>query len=103
MKIVCNKSELSKAIGLAQSAVSNKSTLPVLGNLLFEAADNAVFITGTDLEIGLKVKAAVEVIQPGSVTIPAKKLSDIVRECPDADIEITVSDGTRVEFKCGKY
>lgn len=103
MKIVCNKAELSKAIGLAQSALSNKSTLPVLGNLLFEATDNAVVITGTDLEIGLKVKATVEVIQPGAVTIPAKKLSDIVRECPDSDIEITVNDGTKIEFKCGKY
>src|SRR5882672_4142379 len=102
MKLVCNKVELSKAISMAQSAVSNKSTLPVLGNLLFEADKNSVTITGTDLEIGLRCKAHVEVIEPGSITIPAKKLSDIVRECPDADIELTVKDGTKVEIKCGK-
>jgi DNA polymerase-3 subunit beta len=102
MKLVCSKSELSRAIGMAQSAVSNKSTLPVLGNLLFEAANNSVVITGTDLEIGLQVTAKVEVVTPGSVTIPAKKLADIVRECPDADIEISVKDGTKIEIKCGK-
>jgi DNA polymerase-3 subunit beta len=102
MRLVCNKIELSKAIGMAQSAVSNKSTLPVLGNLLFEADKNSVTITGTDLEIGLKCKANVEVIEPGSVTIPAKKLSDIVRECPDSDIELNVKDGNKIEIKCGK-
>ena len=102
MKLVCNKAELSRAISMAQSAVSNKSTLPVLGNLLFEAEKNSVVITGTDLEIGLRVKANVEVVNPGSVTIPAKKLSEIVRDCPDADIEITVKDGTKIEIKCGK-
>jgi DNA polymerase-3 subunit beta len=41
-------------------------------------------------------------LEAGSVTIPAKKLSDIVRECPDADIELTVKDGTKIEIKCGK-
>lgn len=102
MKLVCSKAELLKAINIVQSAVSNKSTLPVLGNLLFEADKNALVITATDLEIGLRAKAHVEVITPGSVTIPAKKLADIVRECPDADIEITVTDGTKIGIKCGK-
>lgn len=102
MRLVCNKIELSKAIGMAQSAVSNKSTLPVLGNLLFEADKNSVTVTGTDLEIGLKCKANVEVIEAGSVTIPAKKLLDIVRECPDAEIEINVKEGNKIEIKCGK-
>src|SRR5579863_1369604 len=102
MKLVCSKAELSRAIGIVQSAVSNKSALPILGNLLFEADKNSLIITGTDNEIGLRLKAAVEVVQAGSVTIPAKRLADIVRECPDSDIEITVKDGVKVEIKCGK-
>src|ERR1035437_2624355 len=102
MRLVCNKVELSKAIGIAQSAVSNKSTLPVLGNLLFEADKNSVIITGTDLEIGLRCRANVEGLEPGSVTIQAKKLNDIVRECPDSEIESNVKDSNKIEIKCGK-
>ena len=102
MKIVCKKSDLSHSIALTLNAVSSKSTLPVLGNLLFEAQDNELTLTGTDLEIGLKTKTAAEVIQAGAVTIPGKKILEIVRECSDQDIEITVSEGTKVAIQCGK-
>jgi len=102
MKLVCQKAELSKAISRAQSAVSNKTTMPVLGNLLFEANSEGLTITGTDLEIGLRCKVAVEVVQEGAVTIPARKLAEIVKESRTAEIEITVKDGHKVEIKSGK-
>jgi len=102
MKIVCQKDVLSKAVGLAQSAVSNKTTLAILGNLLFEVEKGSVHVMGTDLEIGLKVKVEAEVVQTGSVTIPAKKLSEIIRECPDGEIEITVDANHRIHIQSGK-
>jgi DNA polymerase-3 subunit beta len=102
MKIVCQKDVLAKAVGLAQSAVSSKTTLAILSNLLFDAAKEGLTILGTDLEIGLKVKVEAEVVKPGSITIPAKKLSEIIRECPEGEIELTVDGGTRVQVKAGK-
>jgi DNA polymerase-3 subunit beta len=101
MKIVCRKDVLSKAVGLAQSAVSSKTTLAILGNLLFEADKSGVTIIGTDLEIGLKVKVEAEVVREGSVTIPAKKLSEIIRECEDGDIEIDADANQRIQIKGG--
>ncbi len=103
MKIVCQKAVLSKAVGLAQNAVSGKSTLPILGNLLFETTKEGIDILGTDLEIGLKCKAEVEVVKQGSITIPAKKLSDLIRASADQEIELSVEGGTKVNFKCGKF
>ncbi len=102
MKLICGKTEFSRAIGLAQSVVSNKTTMPILGNVLIEAKKDSVTISGTDLEIGLTCKTKVEVVQPGSITIPAKKLAEILRESSEGDIEITVTDGTKVEIKSGK-
>src|SRR4051812_18079221 len=102
MKIVCQKAVLAKAVGLAQNAVSSKSTLPILNNLLFETKGKGIEILGTDLEIGLRCQVEVEVIKEGSITIPAKKLMDIIRESPDEEIELTVEDGTKVSIKCGK-
>jgi DNA polymerase-3 subunit beta len=102
MKLVCSKAELVRVVTLAQSAVSNKSTLPVLNNLLFEADKDGLTVTGTDLEMGLRCKAKVEVVQAGSCTLPAKKLSEIIRTLDDGDIELTVTDGTKAEIKAGK-
>jgi DNA polymerase III subunit beta len=72
MKIVCSRAELNRVISLAQSAASTKNVLPVLTNLLFEAGEDGLTVTGTDLEIGLRVKVKVEVVQKGSATLPAK-------------------------------
>lgn len=102
MKIVCTKADLSQAIGLTLNAVSSKSTLPVLGNLLFEVSGKEVQITGTDLEIGLRTKMAAEILKEGSITIPAKKISDLVRECPDQDIEITLGENEDIKIRYGK-
>jgi DNA polymerase-3 subunit beta len=102
MKIVCSKAELNRVISLAQSAASTKNVLPVLTNLLFEAGDDGLTVTGTDLEIGLRVKLKVEVAQKGSATLPAKKLAEIVRSLEDGDVEITVKDGTKGEIKGGR-
>jgi DNA polymerase-3 subunit beta len=102
MKIVCHKSVLATAVGLVQSVVSSKNTLPILNNLLIETAEKGVNILGTDLEIGLRSKVEVEVLKPGSITLPAKKLSELIREVPQEEIELSV-EGTKVSLKSGKF
>lgn len=102
MKIVCSKAELNRVISLAQSAASTKNVLPVLTNLLFEAGDDGLTVTGTDLEIGLRLKVKVEVVQKGNATLPAKKLAEIIRSLDDGDVEISVVDGTKGEIKSGR-
>lgn len=102
MKIVCSKAELSRIISLAQSAASTKNVLPVLTNLLFEADKDSLTLTGTDLELGVRVKINVEVAQPGTATLPAKKLSELVKTFEEGDVEISVKDGVKGEIKSGR-
>ena len=101
MKLVCPRAELTKAVSLAASAVSTKSSLPVLNNLLFEVDKNGLVVTGTDLEIGLRCRVKVEVIEPGAITIPAKKMTEILRELEEGEVELS-SDGNKAELKADK-
>lgn len=102
MKIVCSKAELSRVISLAQSAASTKNVMPVLTNLLFEAEKDSLTVTGTDLELGVRIKVNLEVAQAGTATLPAKKLSEVVKTFDDGDVEITVKDGVKAEIKSGR-
>jgi DNA polymerase III subunit beta len=102
MKVICTKPELSKSIALAISAVSTKNTMPILANLLLTAKKDILSITGTDLEIGMQCQCPVEVLEEGSITIPAKKLMDIVREFSENEIEMQVSEQNKIAINCGK-
>lgn len=104
MEFKTTKSNLQKAVSLAGGVVSTKTaTLPILGNLLIEIEDkDQMTVVGTDLEVGISTTIPVEVKQKGSVTIPAKKINDIIRELPDGDVEITVGKNNAVNIKSGK-
>jgi DNA polymerase-3 subunit beta len=69
---------------------------------LFTADDKGVEIVATDLEIGLRGHYAADVEKPGSVTVSAKKMYEIVRELPDEDIQIRVEDGNWVKIQSGR-
>src|SRR5262245_40216005 len=103
MQIVCSKPELLKGIQIVQSAVSSKSTLPVLSNILLETRTNQLKLASTDLEVGVRCLIKAEVVQDGALTIPAKTFSDFIRTLQDSqEIRITTQDATRMEIRCGK-
>src|ERR1700733_10889939 len=89
MQIVCSKAELVKGIQIVQSAVSSKSTLPVLSNILLETKTNQLKLAATDLEVGVRCLVKAEIVKEGSLTVPAKTFSDFVRTLPD-DKEISI-------------
>lgn len=104
MEIKIQKSDLTKAIGLVNNATTTKSnTLPILGNLLIKTQGaEKIELVATDLELGISVTLPCEVISQGSVTMPAKKLNEIVRELPEGDVEIVVAKNNAVNIKAGK-
>src|SRR6185437_11811231 len=103
MQIVCSKAELLKGIQTVQSAVSTKSTLPVLSNILLETRTNQLKLASTDLEVGVRCLIKAEVVKEGALTIPAKTFSDFVRTLDENhEIKITTEDSLRMEIKCGK-
>lgn len=69
------QSELNLALGIVES----KATIPILSNLLLRAEDNHVELAATDLEVTLRTRCPAEVLEPGGITVPAKKFGAIVR------------------------
>ncbi len=80
---------LTQVVGV----VERRQTLPVLANFLLIARDGQISVTGTDMEVELISSVTAEIEQEGEITVPARKLLDIVKALPDgATITVTVSD-----------
>lgn len=104
MKIICSKEELLNGLKITQPIVGTKSTLPVLSNILFETEGTKVKLSATDLEIGVACYIKAEVVEEGSITIPAQRLMDIVREIPDTNIEMNVTkDNIKIVANKSKF
>lgn len=96
MKIKCLKENLLKAMTLVQNVINNKSALPILSNVLLETMKDKIKVTATDLDIGMLTEVEAEIEREGSITIPAKRFFDIVREIPDGAIEVDVRKNNQV-------
>ena len=102
MKVKIQKSELSKALHLLQSIVEKKTTMPILSNFLLTAVDNGLRLAATDLEITAVSLVPAKVDGRGSTTINARIFSEIVRELPDGELSLHLSDNERLEIKTGR-
>src|SRR5262247_600339 len=89
MELVVRKNDLLRELQLFQGIVERKNTIPILANVLMDAKGDEVKFLATDLEVGLRSKCAATVTKGGALTLPAKKLYEIVKSLPDTDIRIT--------------
>jgi DNA polymerase-3 subunit beta len=100
MRIICSKTELLQGVNVIQLAVSPKTTLPILSNFLVDSEKGIIKLTSTDLEVGIRTSVTGQVVKTGQVTIPAKKFAEIIRELPDAKIEIQADESNRIRITC---
>ncbi|WP_029889084.1 DNA polymerase III subunit beta [Polycyclovorans algicola] len=102
MKITTNRNDLLAALNKVIGVVERRQTLPILSNLLAEVQDAELKLTGTDLEIEMETTVSVQNIEPGRITLPARKLFDLCRGLPEsAAIELSVT-GDRATLKSGR-
>ncbi|MGM0501537.1 MAG: DNA polymerase III subunit beta [Bacillota bacterium] len=102
MKIKVRQKDLYQGIQTAAKAVSSKTTLPILSGVLLETVDDKIKLVGTDLEIGIECFVNAEIISEGSIVLPAKYLTSIVRELPAEEIILTTEDSNNTsQIKCG--
>ncbi len=95
MKFVISRDALLKPLNLVAGVVERRHTLPILSNVMLVVVGNQLSITGTDLEVELEGRVALEYTpnSGGEITVPARKLADICKSLPDgSDIEFTVAD-----------
>jgi DNA polymerase-3 subunit beta len=102
MEFTVSKAELVRELSLSQGVVEKKTTIPILSNVLLEARGDRLYLTATDLELGLRTSCAAQVKKEGSGTIPARKLLDYVRLLPDADITVKFAENNWANFTCGR-
>ena len=88
MELVVRKNELLRELQLFQGIVERKNTIPILANVLFEAKGDEVRMLATDLEVALRSRCQASVTKGGSLTLPAKKLYEIIKALPETDVRI---------------
>ncbi len=104
LKFSVAQTELLQALQLISSAVPSRTTLPVLSNILVEAADGALQLTATDLDLSITTKAMADVKADGALTVPAKKLLELARKLPKEDLKLEAKDLTlNVVSKTGRF
>src|SRR4051812_23890877 len=93
MELVVRKTDLLRELQLFQGIVERKNTIPILANVLLEANGTEVRMLATDLEVGLRSKCTATVAKSGSLTLPAKKLYEIIKALPETDVRIEEDKG----------
>ena len=102
MRFSLQREVLLKPLAQVVNVVERRQTLPVLANLLVRVRDGELSLTGTDLEVEMVARTSVEDAQDGEITIPARKLFEIVRALPDGS-KITVNQaGDKVTVQAGR-
>jgi DNA polymerase-3 subunit beta len=102
MELVARKNDLLRELQLFQGIVERKNTIPILANVLIEAKGEEMRMLATDLEVALRSRCAASVAKAGSLTLPAKKLYEIVKALPETDVRI-VEDKNGVKVAADRF
>jgi len=102
MKFTITREHLQEGLVAVAASIPAKTTLPVLSNILVEAHEDGLRLSGTDLDIAVSTTIAASVEEEGAITLPARKLVEIVREMPSAAINISSAGEQRVTIECGR-
>ncbi|MDP2871266.1 MAG: DNA polymerase III subunit beta [Bacillota bacterium] len=94
MRFAAAQVDLVQAVQTVQRAVTTKSTLPVLAGILLTAQDEQLALVATDHEISIRCSAPARVEMPGSIVLPARYVSDILRKIPSGEVSCEVDEGT---------
>ncbi len=102
MKFNVSSSDLVKALSAVSGAVPNKATLPILETILFESEDGKIRLTATDLEISIIEYMSADIEEGGSVAIPARRLTETLRQLPDIPVAFEIDEKFNVRFSTDK-
>src|SRR6266851_7252106 len=90
MKITCKQQDLNRGLSAVSHAVSNRSTLPILANILLATDQGRLKLSATNLEIGINCWVDAEIVEEGTTTVPARLIADFVNSLPAVPVELSV-------------
>jgi len=100
MEFSVKKFDLLRELTLTQGVVERKTTIPILSNLLLEAKGDSLWVSATDLELGIKTCLSAKVKKEGTGTVSARRLFEIVRTLPDAEIKMKGLENHWIDLRC---
>jgi DNA polymerase III subunit beta len=101
MNLTISKEQIMNGLQAVQNVVSNRTTLPILSNVLLRAEGDKLELTATDLDVTIACSVEAKVKKPGASTVPVKKLFGIVRELGNSEIDLEVDDKNVCSIRSG--
>ena len=103
MRLSCLQENLSRGLAVVGRAVANRSTLPITQNVLLSVNQSMLQLSATNLEVAITTWTGAMVEEEGSVTVPARLLTEFVSSLPNERIDLELQPGTGVlELKCAR-
>jgi len=104
VKISCLQENLAKGLAIVGRAVATRSTLPVLSNILLQSDQGRLRLAATNFEIGVNHWTGARIIEEGSITVPARLLTEFVNSLPPGQIDLELSERTQtLNLKCARF
>jgi len=104
VKVSCLQENLAKGLSIAGRSVANRSTLPVLGNVLLATDGDRLKLSATNLETGINCWIGAKVEEEGAITIPARLLTDFVNSLPPERIDLALDEETQtLNTRCAHF
>jgi DNA polymerase-3 subunit beta len=102
MKVTVSQANLAHGLGIVTHAVASRTTLAVLSNVLLATDEGRLRLSATNLEMGITCWIGCKIEEEGSITIPARTLTDLVNTLPVGEVRLTLNPRTQsMEIKCG--
>lgn len=102
MKIRISRHSLLDAVNKVKTVVSARSALPILSHILLETGSSSVRLSATDLKVSIECTVDCDVEKPGAMTVSSQRLSSILSELPNGDMDIELGENNVVNLSCGK-
>ncbi len=104
VKLSVMQENLARGLSVVSRAVSSRSTLPVLANVLLRTEDAGLKLTATNLEIGITYWVPGKIDTDGATTVPARLLTDLVGSLPGAErVDLELQGADTLHLRCGRF
>ena len=103
MKLSCLQENLDRGLSVVGRAVATRTTLPITNNVLLATDQSRLKLVATNLEMAISHWIGAKVEEEGTITIPARLLTEFISSLPSERVDITLSSGKTLELKCARY
>ncbi|MGH9452379.1 MAG: DNA polymerase III subunit beta [Terriglobia bacterium] len=100
MEFSVNRADILKELELADSVVERKQTIPILSNVLMEAEGSNIRLSATDLDLAVRSSCAAKIKKEGASTVPGRRLLEIIRSLPEAEVKIKLLENHWIQVTC---